>query len=292
MKIIGDVKGEYYDYMLAIDRDPTPVYRRVNDVFDATGMCVTQQRAHPWWIAHGTFIQQLWRSDVMLPMRRIRRDVLNNYGVSNVGGDMFNTGVVGFCGRLYPYYSFATKHTDGKMYTSFAYNHYQLIRGLEVYLENEKAELDKFTKDYEIKHCESTIGVLKTRIARLRNADHTTFGLAKTAPSFLTWQRFQTGASIEIGDEPFRHFKSPALHTNGEIWEVNPLLKALDFPKALDATQAWQRLNQYLDNNLADIATPPNPVTDELKRDAHGFDRQSFKNTKNRKKVDRGTWED
>ena len=59
---------------------------------------------------------------------------------------------------------------------------------------------------------------------------------------------------------------------------LNPSLKLVEFMRVKDANETWTLLRQYVEGVLVNPAgKEPSPVTDELKRDAHGMDNMSFK---------------
>lgn len=71
---------------------------------------------------------------------------------------------------------------------------------------------------------------------------------------------------------------------------ANTILKDIDFTH-VPLHQMWQDLSLYVENDMAMGSTPlPLPITDELRAETHGFDKQSFKNQKNRTKGNRSDW--
>ncbi len=65
---------------------------------------------------------------------------------------------------------------------------------------------------------------------------------------------------------------------------LNPRLAELDFQKIVPPFDAYQRLEGYLFNELAEQRDPPIEVCDEIRRDFHGFDKYSFRREPSRKK--------
>ena len=105
------------------------------------------------------------------------------------------------------------------------------------------------------------------------------------------WAHFERTRTRTVDDVAFRFFDAPVLLMDDERVVVNPALKPLSFASQVDPYTAWQDISTFLGNNLVKNVSTPRPVSDELKRDAHGFDRQSFKKAKApRKKLDRGEW--
>ena len=106
-----------------------------------------------------------------------------------------------------------------------------------------------------------------------------------------SWARFLDSARLDVGDAPFLAFNAPAVVVTDTFVEVNPRLRDWGFASRVDPYRAWQDLSVYLGNTLAANRTPPpRPIDDTLKAHAHGFDRQSFRNTKNRPRGNRRDW--
>jgi hypothetical protein len=105
------------------------------------------------------------------------------------------------------------------------------------------------------------------------------------------WADFQRNRTRTVGDHAFRFFDAPVLLMTDEVLVVNPRLNDWGFATQVDPYTAWQDLSMYLGNNLVKNVMVARPITDELKAEAHGFDKQSFRRTKTgRKKLDRGEW--
>lgn len=87
----------------------------------------------------------------------------------------------------------------------------------------------------------------------------------------------------EIDVEWFRANKTPVIlyrpssTTIHYCKELNPRLNVWGFQKVFDPYTAYQELDMYLSNQLADQQDPVPQRTQELIRDAHGFDDWSFK---------------
>lgn len=106
-----------------------------------------------------------------------------------------------------------------------------------------------------------------------------------------SWDHFMWSRTRVVDDAPFRHFDAPVIAMTDEDIVVNPRLHAYDFARQVDSYTAWQDISMFLGNNLVRSVMKPEPVSDELKAHAHGFDKQSFRKTKTgRKKSDRGDW--
>jgi hypothetical protein len=95
----------------------------------------------------------------------------------------------------------------------------------------------------------------------------------------------------DVGDAAFIALGAPIVVVTDAEVTVNARLLDWGFGARRDPYAAWQEISVYLGNNLAQAAQRrPRPVTDELKAHAHGFDRQSFRNTKKRSKGNRIDW--
>lgn len=91
-------------------------------------------------------------------------------------------------------------------------------------------------------------------------------------------QTFEVPAEIHrrLGAPVFllRHAQQVAEHVIQVF--TNPPLRGLGFSAVLDVPSIWQKIDTYLGNEMA-VQVDPLPLSDELRRDAHGFDDTSFK---------------
>ena len=58
---------------------------------------------------------------------------------------------------------------------------------------------------------------------------------------------------------------------------LNPRLAELGFERIVPLFDAYQKLEGYLFNELAEQNDPPVEISDDIRRDSHGFDRHSFR---------------
>jgi hypothetical protein len=106
-----------------------------------------------------------------------------------------------------------------------------------------------------------------------------------------TWRRFTEMARPDVGAAPFVAFRAPIVVVTDEEVVVNARLSDWGFASQVDPYNAWQELSVFLGNALANLdRREPRPIDDTLKAHAHGFDGQSFKNPKGRKKANRSDW--
>jgi hypothetical protein len=73
---------------------------------------------------------------------------------------------------------------------------------------------------------------------------------------------------------------APLYLSHGGIIVANPLLSDFGVYRHIDAYTVAQEIEVYLNNELAMQRDPIPKRTDDLIRDAHGFDKNSFRNTK------------
>jgi hypothetical protein len=106
-----------------------------------------------------------------------------------------------------------------------------------------------------------------------------------------TWERHVAGRRQDIGPAPFIALRAPVVVVTDRSLMLNPCLRDQGFARQVDPYAAWQELSLFLGNTLLlDAPPPPRPVDDALKAHAHGFDGQSFRNTKKRPKANRSDW--
>ena len=101
------------------------------------------------------------------------------------------------------------------------------------------------------------------------------------------WMRWEAQGAPRLEEshtDLFRDFDTPVftLHRSrqGLVVTKNPCLQELGWHRRLPPYQAWQSIDMYLSNQLARQEDPESkwePISDELRRDAHGFDNKSFK---------------
>jgi hypothetical protein len=99
-----------------------------------------------------------------------------------------------------------------------------------------------------------------------------------------------------IPDEIFRTMGAPYFTLapldchpyDGHILTTCPNLQQMGIDKIWKKPDTWQEISMYLGNQLATQAEPPIARTQELIRDAHGFDKFSFKSQNSERKIRRG----
>ncbi|CAB4196666.1 hypothetical protein UFOVP1290_186 [uncultured Caudovirales phage] len=161
--------------------------------------------------------------------------------------------VIGFCGKAYPMFrvSFGNKKT--KNYYSFDSIQNDLDNGIFV---------DKYPyTSYELHN------VMQKTVDR----------------QYAKYDRLQLGCK-DITDKIFREYKAPVLLADYEGYSprftINPRLNEYNFITQVDPIAAFQELAMFVGNNLVDQKDPNPKLSDDIKRDIHGFDKFSFRKGK------------
>lgn len=98
----------------------------------------------------------------------------------------------------------------------------------------------------------------------------------------VSWKAY-IDKDFSLSSAPFRELDCPvfslAYRGRDSYLELvkNPLLKPYRFASVKPPYQAFQELAVYLGNDMVKQEDPSEKFSDELKRDAHGFDNWSFK---------------
>ena len=170
--------------------------------------------------------------------------------------------VLGFCGKIYPIYLIIIPKPNGG-YPDFISR--DIIKPY--------TSVTDFTEAYQ--ELKGQIISHKSHIFNERN--FTESSLASWVLEFNHMTKL-----LEI----FITIKSPIflithiyrdIKYRGNEFKINPNLSKLNIQRLFDPWTAYQELDMYLGNELV-MAGKQMPVfSDELKRDAHGFDNKSFK---------------
>lgn len=97
-------------------------------------------------------------------------------------------------------------------------------------------------------------------------------------------EELQAHRDIPVGHWLHQHFRAPMLliipgETRGERWvQTNPRLADFEFQRLIDPLTAWQEIQMYLGNELAEPDIAPQTVGDDrVLAASKGFDDQSFR---------------
>jgi hypothetical protein len=244
MRLRSDFR-DYYDAMQRMDIEPKPLYvRKQTKEFIKDGDKARKQELTPLV------------------------EVFN--GMPSTRGDLgYVRRVLGFCGKLYPFYlgwdSEVLKQKPRCLMD---------IQEVQYHLSTVSSEEKSY---YNWRDYKQEISNIETR--------RTYYGLR--AFSLHGWNDFiQKEGRLLKGDytDLFRLIKAPVFlfhsssqgNHSGYTLRCNPSLKDIGWFRQMSLSTAWQEIDQYLGNQMV-VQEDPAPLSDELRRDAHGFDDHSFK---------------
>ena len=205
----------------------------------------------------------------------------NNWSRRSYYGDGQLT-IVGFCGKKYILYDI-----DGRIYTSVTEFFESVDKGTSV---DNFEPIDCFGDRAKKKGRAKRLKEHRDFVAFKREQDRRVRGLAKDSNEWsasrnnfyfteIGWKQWQESVrnKMVIPDETHRYWKTPIIAWNNE-YVINPCLKELGFQKIVDPYTAFQEIDMYLGNNMADQFDPTLGRTDNEIRDSHGMDKWSFRN--------------
>jgi hypothetical protein len=181
----------------------------------------------------------------------------------------YDRGVVGFCGKAYPFYR-AVRYTDEPMTVT--------------------AKKTLYSFDAIIHYLETTPtfrpAEVREQIAQLKSTKYHRYSGNLNAAH---WKVYQEKFNPVLPDDVFRQFNAPVV----AFWEnvggtpmlvINPILREYDFASQVDPYRAFQELSMYVGNNLVTQKDPNPPIPDDLKAQSKGFDEWSFRRHKTESK--------
>jgi hypothetical protein len=254
MKIYSKFR-DFYDGVGSHDREATPLYVRKTEEIPL------DRHDYP---SFG--VQTEMRSTEYSPNKSIK------YAISST--------IVGFCGKIYPIWHIKEmyKNPHGQYEESGTSSHYGKYDPKEYFIADPN-ELLKFdflpTKTYNQKWWWNRNGN-KSDIDILAKPHDYIASLNKANKLLKLFQTFNT---------PIFRLSRPV--NNDYVITLNPNLKELGFNKAMDAYTAYQEIDMFIGNNLAqeqmnkvNIPTGDDKVIAECK----GFNKASFRKEKGEKK--------
>ena len=173
--------------------------------------------------------------------------------------------LIGFCGSIYPFYHVRVKESE------------KMCQSIE--------EVTSFVVDHvrDINRGKQLLKIIKGDSRYWRDFfEYRKYYDKKVEETFMGFQ----------GDELFRDINAPIFLIKNISTKhygimpsliINPFLKDLYFAKIIDPYTAYQEIDMYLGNNLANQADPIPERTDDLIAHAHGFNDISFKNLPTKK---------
>jgi len=222
----------------------------------------------------------------------------NDHGNNEVNNELFlaaknmpkfsdyNCGVIGFCGKIYPWYTISVSSLFGTFYHKTYYSIIAMQK--DILGETFKERVLNFLWDG--KSIPGKKGIISD-IEKLQN-EFTTF-LNGKVKHYWHWTKVSPKhfdkeyVGKEIGDSLFIKYNSPILLVYGIGFSncertiyINPKLYEFTFITQFDPIAAFQEISMYIGNNMAKQADPNDKFTDNEKRDQAGFDNWSFRKHK------------
>jgi hypothetical protein len=183
-------------------------------------------------------------------------------------------GVIGFCGKAYPFYQFYFNSEFKKTYYSVKDIEKDLenINGFRSFLMSKNSD---GISDKVYRH------VVEGYIDRLKSFVNTPQYFGGIFPSRYP-NEFDIHSGQRIRDDIFIEYKSPVILAqrigeNNIHVTINPILNMYSFVVIHDPIMAFQEIAMYLGSNMANQTDPVTNFSDELKADIHGFDKWSFR---------------
>lgn len=182
------------------------------------------------------------------------------------------TGIIGFCGRIYPFIRVWASNLDMDIpssnccyytYEDFIKHNSDIRNGLTKIVNNHWGILNS----------------LKGIKAWLERGEEQIWSWGKHTsnvlnnPIYLAYFRKHNVAYFSVEDE-----------NNNQKITLYPVLKDFQFYKVYDVNTTFQMIEIYLHNDLAPRDEVNIPISDILKAETHGFDRFSFRKDPTSKK--------
>ena len=163
---------------------------------------------------------------------------------SHRGSWQVDSDIVGFCGKLYVIF-----RAGGDNFM----NPGEVLNEARRQINNR--DDDPIMQSYDIDRCRNA----KARDIRRWN------NTVKYGFNDEGWAAWLEDTNLEIGDEIFRHIRSPvfARHEERFILTVSPCLREYDFQRLVDPWTAYQEIAQYLGNNMVVQVDPTANISDK-----------------------------
>lgn len=250
MKIISDFH-DYYDGCMSLGIDPKCIYIRKSKLF---------REDEKWPVDIEAYSPQ---------GRWGHRPFYRPYGA------------IWFCNKIYPYIVFELEDkATGINIEIFCYDIGQvehLISGMS----KKDAESFRSTKPgsrYDRKRHRSKMDIFEDL---LKN------GKVAYAQEKIIDILCETGVPVlrihESGNDGFHNIVEGE-NVRGKSLTFNPKLTAIQFYRAVDPFTAWQELSMFISGVMGGQAPPMIEISDRIRKEKHGFNEDSFRNTGNRMK--------
>ena len=177
-------------------------------------------------------------------------------------GSLYGNRVIGFCGKVYIVHRLLKKDE----------------RNLNIELHKAFIDIEKYKEEFVnlYKYKETHKHKWERRSFKFYG-----FGHKKGHPkTFDEWHKtYNNNKTSKL----FLDLNTPLFYIHRGSLVVNPCMKDKGLHTLFDVWTVSQEIEMFLGNNLASQMDPDCILTDEGKRDAHGFNNTSFKNTSTKK---------
>lgn len=244
---------DYYDSILAHGVDPKCVYERKE-------IEITESKDPRWkLIFENKLVDQIWESMPFTVSRYHRQD---DYSRDNI--------LVIFCGTIYP--GFRLCADDPEDYYScneivnFCYN-----------VEQIESAMDAIKKQWiEYNNNKKKNRSVYTKYRHLRK-----FKPRYIKQFFNDYSGKQDESLIDLHMELDTPIISITTHTlNGQTITLDPILKDLEFYKAIDPYNTFQDLSMFVSGVMGGKSLKMVEIEDKYRKEMHGFDDMSFRKRK------------
>lgn len=218
---------------------------------------------------------------------------LNTHNMPNTVN--IGTFIVGFCGKVYPGIQFSWSETkrvgvDNQINYKEIKEHCYCIEEVDKVVDKLYKKKIFTKKEYDFYH-ETRKKKLKTPYNSYweRNTENKTvhFHRVHLVEVFNRVEKSREGFDpfFELEKSPIFTFKRKGKWPVSEKDYIvfNSKLKDYQFYRVFDAARAWQEITMYL-SNMCFPEVVPNPISDVLKAETHGFDKFSFRKDPQNKK--------
>lgn len=207
-----------------------------------------------------------------------------------IGDDRCENYLLGLCGKIFPVFILMTgEYTEGRWNGGWNPGIYQYRHSAHDSVESFEEKCLKVIPKKENDQRLAKIG------DDLNHKKKYGYGFSRTkyyAHRKGALEAFQQKMVQSTVDQIFIDLGTPLFMIDSKvvgrrretILVTNPTLTDFKMQKMIDPWTLYQKLEMYLANELVMCKVPPFNTTDELKRDAHGFDTKSFKNVKGHKR--------
>lgn len=208
-----------------------------------------------------------------------------------------DSGVIAFCGKAYPFFRvrLVAEYIPGTDNSCRMSKTYYSIDSMEKDIRSDNY-LDRAIHALGAK-TKAEVVATKSRVESLRDDLGAFLGKRKNRGKRYFYGHPTVSVDFDetwvgrvLDDETFIKNGAPIILAQktgrgGQlVLKTNPRLLDYEFIKVFDPIAAFQEISMYLGNNMAKQVDPSENFSDDMKRDAAGFDKWSFRKHKNDRK--------